>query len=107
MDDRRQRPAPIKKTLQADAIQLDMLRRDRGLQLARRTPSQGGWHVFFDGDGIAIFVFGKVHNAEAADGDLLYNAVTADFYSIRQRCVGLNGHLYEYSIIFPARDCVD
>jgi hypothetical protein len=56
---------------------------------------------------MAIFVLCKVHNAEAADGDLLYNAVSADFYSIRQCCVGLNGHLYEYSIIFPARDCVD
>jgi hypothetical protein len=37
-------------------------------------------------------ILGKVHNAEAARGNLLYNAISADVQTIRQGSVLLASH---------------
>ena len=57
-----------------------------------RIGRHGRRQVVLDGDCMAILVFGKVHNAEATSGNLLYNAISANFKPVRQCGVMLNDH---------------
>lgn len=101
MNDGSECPAFVKETFQTDAIQLKMLRRHGGLAFALGATGQCCRQVLFNGDRMPVFVLGEVHNAKAADRDLLYNAVSADFYAIRQGCVVLNGHFLRTLHRFP------
>ena len=73
-----QHSALIEKIFQADPIELDMFSRNGGLQCAFGAHGQRTGQVFFDGHSMTLRIFGQVDNTEAADGNLLYNAIAAE-----------------------------
>lgn len=60
-----------------------MFCRNGGLQCAFGAHGQRAGQVFFDGHCMTIRIFGQVDNTEAADGNLLYNAIAAECEPVR------------------------
>jgi len=68
----------FEETLEAQPVQRLLFRLHARNEFTRRTIGQGRRKIFLQGDKMTRFVFGEVHNAESASGDLLDDLIAAD-----------------------------
>jgi len=83
--DLRERTAFFEKAFQAQPVQRLLVGLDPGREFARGTFGERCRQVFLDGDGLFVFAFGQINDAETACGQFLDDLVAPDHGARRQR----------------------